>query len=316
MSEQTLRRLLARAALRPETGQVVDFLRPAGEPALVAPDSVSWQVFRNPVALFVGGISAVILELAEPRVRSGVWDHTTFRTDPVSRMERTGLAAMVTIYAARSVAEQMIAGVSRMHERVQGTTPAGVAYRANDPQLLVWVQATAAFGFLEAYCAFVRPLDAACRDRFYAEGQEAARLYGAVTAPRSVADVEALFHSMRPQLERSEIVFEFLSILERTAILPRPLARLQSILIRAAIEITPPWARDLLGLADARRGLRPYERRIVAALGRLSDRVLLPSSPPAEACRRLGLTTDVLAPARGTSAPAREGVLPAQPSRR
>ena len=50
-------------------GPRVDFEQPAGEPALVGPDSVSWQVFRNPVALFVGGIAAVLLELAEPRVR-------------------------------------------------------------------------------------------------------------------------------------------------------------------------------------------------------------------------------------------------------
>jgi len=174
-------------ALRPETGQVFDFTQPAGEAALVGPDSVAWQVFRNPVALFVGGIAAVVLELAEPRVRSGVWDHTTFRSDPLRRMERTGLAAMVTIYGARSTAEKMIADVSRLHERVRGVTPAGVEYRASDPELLDWVQATASFGFLEAYCAFVRPLDATQRDRFYAEGAEAARLYGAVGAPTSVA---------------------------------------------------------------------------------------------------------------------------------
>jgi uncharacterized protein (DUF2236 family) len=52
---------------------------PAGEPALAAPDSVSWRVFKNPVSLFVGGVTAVILELAEPRVRTGVWEHSSFR---------------------------------------------------------------------------------------------------------------------------------------------------------------------------------------------------------------------------------------------
>ena len=87
----------------------VDFTRPAGESALVSPDSVSWRVFKNPIALYVGGITAVLLELAEPRVRTGVWEHTTFRTDPIPRMERTGLAAMVTVYGARSEAERMIA---------------------------------------------------------------------------------------------------------------------------------------------------------------------------------------------------------------
>jgi len=127
-----------------------DFLRPIGEPALVPPDSISWRVFKNPLALFIGGVAAVIMELAEPRVRTGVWEHTTFRVDPIRRLRRTGLAAMVTIYGARSEAEAMIGGVRRMHDRVVGTTPAGQAYRANDPELLNWVQGTAAYGFLQA----------------------------------------------------------------------------------------------------------------------------------------------------------------------
>jgi uncharacterized protein (DUF2236 family) len=52
----------------------VDFSRPPGEVALVSPDSVSWRVFKNPLSLFIGGITAVIMELAEPRVRTGVWE--------------------------------------------------------------------------------------------------------------------------------------------------------------------------------------------------------------------------------------------------
>ncbi len=137
-----------------------DFLHPVGEAALVSPDSVSWRVFKNPLALFVGGIAAVIIELAEPRVRTGVWEHTTFRVDPLRRLRRTGLAAMVTIYGARSKAEAMIARVRRMHDRVAGSTPAGKPYRANDPELLNWVQATA---------AYVRSLSDLERDRYYAE---------------------------------------------------------------------------------------------------------------------------------------------------
>ena len=64
----------------------IDFLRPAGEAALVPADSVSWRVFKNPLSLFVGGVTAVIMELAEPRVRAGVWEHTTFRSDPLRRL--------------------------------------------------------------------------------------------------------------------------------------------------------------------------------------------------------------------------------------
>jgi len=46
-------------------GWKVDFLQPAGEPAYAGPDSVSWRVFKNPIALGVGGIAAVLLEFAD-----------------------------------------------------------------------------------------------------------------------------------------------------------------------------------------------------------------------------------------------------------
>jgi cyclohexanone monooxygenase len=55
-------------------------------------------VFKNPVARYICGVTAKLLELAEPRVRSGVWEHTSVRTVPLARTRRTGLAAMVTVY--------------------------------------------------------------------------------------------------------------------------------------------------------------------------------------------------------------------------
>ncbi len=154
---------------------------------------MSWRIFKNPVALYIGGIAAVLLELAEPRVRSGVWDHTTFRVDPIARMKRTGLAAMVTVYGARSVAEEMIKGITRMHARVRGETPDGRSYRALEPELMNWVQVTASYGFLQGYHRFVAPLSVADRDRFYAEAQTGARLYGAPGAPINEAEQETLF---------------------------------------------------------------------------------------------------------------------------
>jgi uncharacterized protein (DUF2236 family) len=268
-----------------------DFLRPAGEAALVSPDSVSWRVFKNPLSLFLGGVAAVIMELAEPRVRTGIWEHTTFRTDPIRRLRRTGLAAMVTIYGARSKAEAMIARVRRMHDRVVGLTPAGVAYRANDPELLNWVQSTAAYGFLQAYHSFVRPLSGLERDRYYAEGSLAASLYGA-SAPTSEAALEMRFEAMANQLERSDILFEFLAIMRSAPILPLPLRPVQPFLIRAAINLTPHRVRTTVGLTD--QGLNVWEARIVRQIGAFADRLVLETNPAVQACRRMRLSTNYL----------------------
>ncbi|HEX3753810.1 MAG TPA: oxygenase MpaB family protein [Rhizomicrobium sp.] len=268
----------------------IDFRAPRGEAALVPADSVSWRIFKNPVALFVGGIAAVLLELAEPRVRTGVWEHTSFRNNPVPRMKRTGLAAMVTIYGARSVATKMIAGVCRLHDHIAGATPAGVAYRANDPELLDWVHVTAAFGFLEAYSAFVHSLTPEERDRYYAEGTTAAALYGA-QAPRDAAGQWAMFARMMPKLERSDIVFEFLDIVGRAPILPLLSRPTQSLFIRAAVEIVPPDIRALLGLQEC--GLRNWETMAVKSAGAVAEHLRL-SGPATQACERLGLPADYL----------------------
>ncbi|WP_029913962.1 oxygenase MpaB family protein [Caulobacter sp. UNC358MFTsu5.1] len=284
---------LVQGLYQPEGAPRVDFRSPAGEPALAAPDSVSWRVFKNPVSLFVGGVTAVILELAEPRVRTGVWEHSSFRRDPLPRLKRTGLAAMVTVYGARSTAEKMIAGVRRMHDRVTGDTPAGAAYRANDVELLDWVQATASFGFMEAYHAYARPLSAADRDRFYTEAAPAAALYGAVGAPASVAEWEAQLAAMLPKLERHEIVFEFLDLMRKTAILPGPLGGLQGALIRAAVAITPAEVRAVVGLGPE-WDLGPVEGRLVRLAGAAADRIPVKGTPAVEACQRMGLRSDYL----------------------
>lgn len=274
-------------------GYDLDFTRPAGEPALVAPDSVSWRVFKNPVALFVGGIAAVLLELAEPRVRSGVWDHTTFRTDPVDRMQRTAVAAMITVYGPQEAARQMIAGITERHGHVEGNTPAGIHYRALEPELLDWVHATACFGFLQAYHTFVHPLGDADRDRFYAEAVTAARLYGATGAPSCRAGMDSLLRRMAPKLEPHPIVFEFLRIVRQAPILPPPLKPVQWTLIRAGVELVPTWARDKLNLGSEYR-LGKRQLTLVRWLGRVSDRIPIHWAPPAQACRRLGLSTRYL----------------------
>ena len=278
----------AGALLNPQNGRTVDFTRPPGEAALFPPDSVSWRIFKNPVALLIGGIAAVILELAEPAVRTGVWEHSSFRQDPMGRLQRTGLAAMVTVYGARSIAEPMIAGVVRMHAKVAGETPAGVPYSAGDAHLLNWVQATAAFGFAEAYSRYVNPLSEAEFDAAYREGALVLQLYGAFGAPRSDAEREALFDSMRGRLEPSPVIFQFLEIMRETPAFPRPFLWMQRLLVRAAVEMIPDWMRDCLGLTES-YGLHPRERWMVRLAGALSDRIVLAQSPAAQACLRLGL---------------------------
>ena len=228
----------------------VDYRVPKGDPGLFGPRSVTWRVHSNPVALAVGGVSAVILELAEPRVRAGVWDHSSFRTDPLGRMRRTAEATMVTTYGPREAAKQRIARVNQIHQKITGVTPDGTPYRAMDPELLLWVQVTAVYGFLNAYIRFVEPLSAADQNRYYAEAAAIAPLFGAADAPASVAEVNAVLSAMRPKLRPDPVLNEFLGLVSQTSPIGLAGLPLQPLLVQASIGILPDWARRELRLPN------------------------------------------------------------------
>ena len=279
------------AYLYPSNSPRPDFLSPPGEPALVPEGSVSWRVFANPVTLFVGGVLAVILELALPKVRHGVWDHSTFRADPKGRLQRTGLAAMVTIYGPESAALKMIAGVNAAHARVSGVTRAGEPYDATDTALLIWVQATAAFGFGAAYDALARPMTPAQWDVLFAESRPIAEAYGAKGAPVSTAEWRALLERTAPKLETSEVVETFLALMADNPVLPAIARPIQGSLVRAAVGLVPPKA----GLALPRWQPSRADRALAKTAASVAERLRIASSPPVLACRRLGLDpNDVL----------------------
>ena len=288
------RRLDAYAqTLSQSKGMHFDFARPVGEPALIAANSVAWQIFKNPLTLHIGGISAVILELAEPQVRDGLWQSPTFRTDAPERLKALALAKMIAVYGAKSAAERMIDGTDQGISRKSAVLPKGRAHLADDPILLDWVQAASSFSAIEAYHRYVRPLTDADRNAFLAEGQCVAQLYGAKSAAASLDDLDLLFDVMRNRLVKSAVIHDFLDTMQHVRSLPAPLRPLRGIFVKAAIDVLPPWVRDRLDLWS-HWSLSSTERRIINTLARAADRLLLPSSAPVQACKRLGLPASYL----------------------
>lgn len=274
-------------------GWKVDYTSPAGEPAFAGPNSVSWQVFKNPVALAIGGVCAVLLEFADARIRSGVWDHSVFKTDPIGRSKRTGTAAMVGVYGPQSAARRVIQGVTNMHARVKGETPSGESYRALDVELLDWVSATASFGFLVAYDRFVRPLSDDEKLRFFAEGAQVAGLYGVEDKISSLDDFDAMMRKLLPRFEPHAINTEFLDIMKSGRAAPGVPKGLQSSLVNAAVSILPPEVRARLELGPE-YDLTPAGRFAVKAMARVAESVPDPTSPAAQSCERLGLPRSFL----------------------
>lgn len=304
----------------------IDFLHPEGDPGLLGPGSMGWKVSANPVVSAVGGIAAVILELSEKHVRAGVWDHSTFKTDPIKRMERTGMAAACVTYGPTKLAQTTFDRVTRMHERVTGTTHDGAPYEAMNPELLTWVHVTAAWGFLNAYIRYADPtLSLEDQDRYYREGEVLGKGFGAQWVPTSKAEAEAYMEEMTPKLYANETVQEFLALVRDAT----PLARsqtesaphpergarsdakpvptfaeralgaagkpMQRLVTQAAIDLLPKKLQDQCGVQLSpfvRPTVRPMVRALAGAAGAAVRR--MPDTPANQACRRMGVSTDCL----------------------
>ena len=280
-------------------GWKIDYGQPVGEPAYLHPGSVHWRVYKNPFALAVGGVAAVLLEFADARIRAGVWDHSTFKVDPIGRSKRTGVAAMVGVYGAQSAARRVIQGVTNMHSRVTGTTPSGETYKALDVELLDWVSATAGYGFLNAYDRFVSPLTEAEKTRFYEEAGPIARLYGVQYSPKSTADFLSMMEKLGPRFEPHPIVTEFLAIIQSGQAAPGTPKFLHRALARASVSLLPALVRQKLALGSEYE-LTAVDRLTLKAAGKLADRIPVPGSAPCEASQRLGLPANFLYLSRGT----------------
>ncbi len=270
-----------------------DYGQPLGAAAYLDPGSVAWRVYKNQIALAIGGVAAVLLEFADPRIRSGVWDHSIYKIDPIGRSERTGYAAMIGVYGPMDAARRVIEGVNRMHGKVSGETPGGIRYSARDPELLDWVSATAGYGFLTAYDRFVRPVSPADQERFFREGASIAALYGVENKIASRAEFFAMMERLAPGFEAHPINREFLEIIESGRAAPHLPRFLHRALARGAVSILPPLVRERLELGRD-YDLSLSDRLAIRLMARRAETRHDPESPPAQASVRLGLPSDFL----------------------
>lgn len=218
--------------------------------ALFQRDSVIWRVHGDVVTMMIGGVASLFMQMLHPQVLAGVWDHSNFREDTLGRLRRTAKFIAVTTFAERGEAEAAIDRVWRIHKRITGTLPDGTTYRATDPAALAWVHATETLCFLEAWLRYGDPhMPLAQRDAYVAQAGRIGRALGADPVPQTHADLRLYVEQQRPALvagERAHEVARFL--LERKAT-RASLGPVQALVFAAAIDLLPPWAREMHGFA-------------------------------------------------------------------
>ena len=100
--------------------------------------------------------------------------------------------------------------------------------------------------------------------------------------------MQTLLAATRPRLEPSPVLPEFLRTVGDAPVFPAPLRPAQRLLVRAAVDLLPGWARDRLELPPD-QGLRGWEKPLVRAMGALADRLVLRDGLAVQSCLRLGL---------------------------
>src|SRR3954454_8464321 len=168
------------------------------EPGWFGPDSVVWRLHADP-CMIAGGMRALLVQALEPRAMAGVAQHSAYKEDPWGRLRRTTEFVYATTYGDAAAAEAACARVRAVHTRVHGIDPeTGRAYRADDPDLLLWIHAVEVESFVVAYRAYAGRLSDADTDRYVAEMARVADMVELppAMAPRSMAQLHDYLKSV------------------------------------------------------------------------------------------------------------------------
>jgi uncharacterized protein (DUF2236 family) len=237
------------------------------------PTSRMWRINREAVLLGAGP-TALLLQLAHPLVAEGVAAHSDFEADPAARLRRTLRTTLAMVFGAGPAAEDAVRRLNHIHATVRGEAADPGArvvaehYRALDPDLLLWVQATLIWTSVQAYERWVGPLTAPDREGFWAE----ARLVGArlgIPLDRSPADWPAFETYWARMLGPGGPIrvtttgrrLGRLVVRSPVPFLPAPMAALMTL---PAIDLLPAGVRDGYGLAWG-----PRRARVAGLLHRL-----------------------------------------------
>jgi uncharacterized protein (DUF2236 family) len=169
-------------------------------------DAVARRLNRE---LFValGSTAAVLLQMAHPLVAAGVDQHSDFRRDPFGRFHRTANTSLDAVFGDTPRARRALRRIDARHVGVRGTAEDGRSYRARDPQLLLWVQATLVLTSLRWYELVAGRLPPVDRQRYWDEGKVFARELGVPDDlfPTTIGDLERYERDMLATSVRPDV---------------------------------------------------------------------------------------------------------------
>jgi uncharacterized protein (DUF2236 family) len=135
--------------------------------------------------LALAGPRALLMQAAHPLAVAGLLAHSTALEEPYERLARTAKVLGTIGFGSREEADRVTARVRAMHRRVRGTLPqgvgrypAGTSYRADDPELLLWVLFTLMDSAALVYRRYVRDLSRREEESLWRDYRLVGRLFG------------------------------------------------------------------------------------------------------------------------------------------
>ncbi|GAA1932879.1 oxygenase MpaB family protein [Streptomyces durmitorensis] len=222
-------------------------------PRWFPPDSPIRRVHGDS-SMFIGGLSALLMQSLHPVAMAAVAGHSGFRGDPWGRLQRTSTFLATTTYGTASSAEAACARVRGVHERIRGFTDEGIAYRASDPHLLEWVHVAEADSFLRAHQKYgARPLSIAECDTYVAQTARIAQALGVLEPPRSLSALKARIGDYRSELACTPAALETTRYLLLRPPIPVVALPFYGVLASNAVALLPPWASSELRFTRCER---------------------------------------------------------------
>jgi uncharacterized protein (DUF2236 family) len=151
-------------------------------------------------ALALSGPRALLMQAAHPLAVAGVLSHSGSLGDPYVRLARTAQVMSTITFGPRGEADRITRGVRAMHRTVSGRLPeavgrypAGTPYRADDPELLLWILYSLVDSATVVYRAYVGSLSTLQRAALWEDYKVVGRLFGLRRAamPDTLEDFEA-----------------------------------------------------------------------------------------------------------------------------
>jgi uncharacterized protein (DUF2236 family) len=221
-----------------------------GDDGLFGPRSTVWRVHRDR-SFAVAGIRSLMVQALHPLAMAGVAEHSDWRRDPIGRLAATTGYLITVTYGERAAAQAAAARVRAVHTHVRGVDAVtGLPYRADDPDLLLWVHAAMVDSIACVVQRYGRGLEDGEADRYVAEMVRFAEIVGvpAERVPSSATALRVFIDSV--DLRRATpAAREAIAAVLDPPDLDGDLRELWADLGQVAVGTLPDWARAMYGFA-------------------------------------------------------------------